>query len=88
MSAGCASSSSATPPDPQYLVTVRGVGFRFDTEGRGELADALSPPSSAGWSLAAPHGTARSVEEDVEMFAPQGREHVRSPSFGPRQRLG
>ena len=21
---------------PQYLVTVRGVGFRFDTEGRGE----------------------------------------------------
>jgi two-component system response regulator RegX3 len=25
------------PADPQYLVTVRGVGFRFDTEGRGEL---------------------------------------------------
>jgi two-component system response regulator RegX3 len=25
------------PADPQYLVTVRGVGFRFDAEGRGEL---------------------------------------------------
>jgi two-component system response regulator RegX3 len=25
------------PPRPQYLVTVRGVGFRFDTEGRGEV---------------------------------------------------
>jgi two-component system, OmpR family, response regulator RegX3 len=24
------------PARPQYLVTVRGVGFRFDTEGRGE----------------------------------------------------
>jgi len=24
------------PAHPQYLVTVRGVGFRFDTEGRGE----------------------------------------------------
>jgi two-component system, OmpR family, response regulator RegX3 len=24
------------PAQPQYLVTVRGVGFRFDTEGRGE----------------------------------------------------
>jgi two-component system response regulator RegX3 len=24
------------PAAPQYLVTVRGVGFRFDTEGRGE----------------------------------------------------
>jgi len=24
------------PADPQYLVTVRGVGFRFDSEGRGE----------------------------------------------------
>jgi two-component system response regulator RegX3 len=26
------------PARPQYLVTVRGVGFRFDAEGRGELA--------------------------------------------------
>jgi len=25
------------PARPQYLVTVRGVGFRFDAEGRGEL---------------------------------------------------
>ena len=25
------------PARPQYLVTVRGVGFRFDIEGRGEL---------------------------------------------------
>ena len=25
------------PAHPQYLVTVRGVGFRFDAEGRGEL---------------------------------------------------
>jgi two-component system, OmpR family, response regulator RegX3 len=25
------------PARPQYLVTVRGVGFRFDTEGRGEV---------------------------------------------------
>jgi two-component system response regulator RegX3 len=25
------------PADPQYLVTVRGVGFRFDADGRGEL---------------------------------------------------
>ena len=25
------------PADPHYLVTVRGVGFRFDAEGRGEL---------------------------------------------------
>ncbi len=25
------------PANPQYLVTVRGVGFRFDAEGRGEL---------------------------------------------------
>ena len=25
------------PAQPQYLVTVRGVGFRFDAEGRGEL---------------------------------------------------
>jgi len=24
------------PADPQYLVTVRGVGFRFDAEGRGD----------------------------------------------------
>ena len=24
------------PADPQFLVTVRGVGFRFDSEGRGE----------------------------------------------------
>ena len=24
------------PARPQYLVTVRGVGFRFDAEGRGE----------------------------------------------------
>lgn len=26
------------PARPQYLVTVRGVGFRFDAEGRGEVA--------------------------------------------------
>lgn len=26
----------ADPADPHYLVTVRGVGFRFDTDGRGE----------------------------------------------------
>jgi len=26
------------PADPEYLVTVRGVGFRFDAEGRGRLA--------------------------------------------------
>jgi two-component system response regulator RegX3 len=30
------------PARPQYLVTVRGVGFRFDTEGRGE--DELDEP--------------------------------------------
>jgi two-component system response regulator RegX3 len=24
------------PADPQFLITVRGVGFRFDVEGRGE----------------------------------------------------
>ncbi len=28
------------PADPQYLVTVRGVGFRFDAEGRSRLASA------------------------------------------------
>lgn len=27
------------PADPEYLVTVRGVGFRFDPEGRQRLAD-------------------------------------------------
>ena len=28
------------PADPRYLVTVRGVGFRFDADGRGTLDDA------------------------------------------------
>ena len=27
------------PADPQFLVTVRGVGFRFDADGSGALAE-------------------------------------------------
>ncbi len=36
------------PADPQYLVTVRGVGFRFDSEGRGERDRDRYPGEPAG----------------------------------------
>ena len=76
------------PARPQYLVTVRGVGFRFDTEGRESPSSTSLSPLSAGRRLTAPHGTTGPVEEDVEMLATERREDVRTPSLGAGQRLG